>query len=88
MRHELAAAIAVASLSLSALIAQTTIVAGDRSSPLRPVNGAGNVGVRNAAMRDQPEVRAVRVVVEGAGTQHGPHNGGASPAEIMEIFVR
>src|SRR5205814_7230039 len=40
---------------------------GDDSTPLRPVAGAGNVGISNAVMRDQPEVRAVRVVVEPGG---------------------
>ena len=47
-----------------ALVAQTPPVTGDRSSPLRPLTGAGNVGVSNAVLRDQPEVRALRVVVE------------------------
>ena len=41
---------------------------GDRSSPLRPVTGEGNVGISNAVLRNQPEVRALRVVVEPGGT--------------------
>lgn len=126
-------AIVVTVLGFGALAAQAPIVTGDRSSPLRPVAGAGNVGVRNAVLRDQPEVRALRVVVEAggrramhahadvkfhlfvpisdamtldlddrpstivpawqpyymkAGTQHGFHNSGASPVEIMEVFIR
>jgi quercetin dioxygenase-like cupin family protein len=62
-------AVGLASLSFGALAAQTTIVTGDRSSPLRPVAGGGNVGVSNAVLRDQPEVRALRVVVEAGGTR-------------------
>jgi quercetin dioxygenase-like cupin family protein len=52
-----------------ALVAQTPPVTGDRSSPLRPLTGAGNVGVSNAVLRDQPEIRALRVVVEPGGTR-------------------
>ena len=52
-----------------ALVAQTPPVTGDRSSLLRPLTGAGNVGVSNAVLRDQPEVRALRVVVEPGGTR-------------------
>lgn len=48
---------------------QTPPVTGDRSSPLRPLGGAGNVGISNAVLRDQPEVRALRVVVEPGGTR-------------------
>ncbi len=61
-------AIGVAMLSV-ALVAQTPPVTGDRSSPLRPLTGAGNVGVSNAVLRDQPEIRALRVVVEPGGTR-------------------
>lgn len=120
-----------ASLAFAALAAQATVVVGDRSTPLRPL--ANNVGVSNAVLRDQPEVRALRVVVEpngrrvmhahadvtfhlftpisgsmtldleggrtvtvppwqpyfmNAGTQHGFHNPGSAPVEIMEIFIR
>ena len=52
-----------------ALVAQTPPVTGDRSSPLRPLTGEGNVGISNAVLRDQPEVRALRVVVEPGGTR-------------------
>ena len=51
-----------------ALVAQTPPVTGDRSSPLRPLGG-DNVGISNAVLRDQPEVRALRVVVEPGGTR-------------------
>ena len=133
MRRHLMLVIGVAALSFGPLAAQTTNVVGDRSTPLRAVTGPGNVGVSNAVLRDQPEVRAVRVVVEAggtrslhahndvrfhlfvpitgamtvdleggrqmdvlawqpyymkAGTQHGFHNPGASPVDIMEIFIK
>ncbi len=133
MRRYLVLALGLASLSLVAPAAQTPIVTGDRSTPLRPVAGGGNVGVSNAVLRDQPEVRVLRVVVEPGGTRvmhshddvkfhlfvpmssamtlnlenapsvnvppwqpqymprgtrHGFQNGGSSPAEIMEIFIK
>lgn len=47
--------------------AQPSLVTGDHDTPLRAVNGAGNVGVSNAVLRSQPEVRALRVVVEPGG---------------------
>lgn len=59
----------IAALSLVAPAAQTPIVTGDRSTPLRPVTGDGNVGISNAVLRDQGEVRALRVVVEPGGTR-------------------
>ena len=62
-------AVGLASLFLGALAAQTAIVTGDRSTPLRAVAGGGNVGVSNAVLRDQPEVRALRVVVAAGGTR-------------------
>ena len=62
------AASAFGLLVLSAvLVAQTPPVTGDRSSPLRQLGGEGNVGISNAVLRDQPEVRALRVVVEPGG---------------------
>ena len=128
-------------LSCAALAAQapvvtgkpSPVVTGNRETPLRQVAGEGNIGVSNAVLRDQPEVRALRVVVEpggtrimhahtdvkfhlfipitgamqldlegtpvatvapwhpyymSAGTRHGFRNTGATPVEIMEIFVR
>jgi mannose-6-phosphate isomerase-like protein (cupin superfamily) len=48
---------------------QTPPVTGDRSTPLRPLAGEGNVGISNATLRDQPEVRALRVVVEAGGVR-------------------
>ena len=69
MRRFTVVVIGLVSLSLVALAAQTTIVTGDRSTPLRPLTGPGNVGVSNAVLRDQPEVRALRVVVEPGGTR-------------------
>jgi len=67
MRRYFVLAFVLALLSLVAPAAQTTIVTGDRSTPLRPLAGAGNIGVSNAVLRDQPEVRALRVVVEPGG---------------------
>jgi hypothetical protein len=111
--------ISLASIGLVAVAAQTTATVGDRSTPLRPVAAAGNVGISNAVLRDQADVRALRVVVEPGGTRvmhshddvkfhlfvpisgppwqpfymtvgtrHGFENRGASPVEIMEIFVK
>ncbi len=57
------------SFSLGAPSAQTEIVTGDYSTPLRPLTAAGNIGISNAVMRDQPEVRILRVVVEAGGTR-------------------
>ena len=57
------------SFSLDAPSAQTEIVTGDYSTPLRPLTAAGNIGISNAVMRDQPEVRILRVVVEAGGTR-------------------
>jgi quercetin dioxygenase-like cupin family protein len=44
-------------------------VVGDRTSPLRPLASTGNVGVTNAVMRDQDDVRVLRVVVEPGGSR-------------------
>ena len=52
-----------------ALVAQTAPVTGDRSSPLRPLGGEGNIGISNSVLREQDEVRALRVVVEPGGTR-------------------
>ena len=68
MQRYAVSVVGLAMLSL-ALLAQTPPVTGDRSSPLRPLGGEGNVGISNAVLRDQPEVRALRVVVEAGGTR-------------------
>ena len=57
------------SISLASSAAQTTIVTGDRTTPLRALAGAGNTGISNAVLRDQAEVRVLRVVVEPGGTR-------------------
>ena len=130
MRRHVVLSFILASLSLGVLTAQTSSALGDRTTPLRPLAGQGNVGVSNAVLRDQAEVRAIRVMVDAggkramhvhtdvkfhlfvpisgpmvvdldggksvdvpawqpyymtAGTQHGFHNAGTAPAEIMEI---
>jgi quercetin dioxygenase-like cupin family protein len=48
---------------------QSAVVTGNHDTPVRKVAGAGNIGVSNAVLRDQPEVRALRVVVEPGGTR-------------------
>ncbi len=68
MHRYAVAAVGIALLSV-ALVAQTPPVIGDRSSPLRQLGGEGNVGISNAVLRDQPEVRALRLVVEPGGTR-------------------
>jgi mannose-6-phosphate isomerase-like protein (cupin superfamily) len=61
-------AVAVAQ-SPSAPSQSAPVVTGDRSTPLNPLAGEGNVGISNATLRDQPEVRALRVVVEAGGVR-------------------
>jgi mannose-6-phosphate isomerase-like protein (cupin superfamily) len=64
-------ALAIAALSLTALAAQTaaptTPALGDRTTPLRALNGEGNVSISNAVLRDQSDIRVIRVVVEPGG---------------------
>jgi len=62
-------ALAVALVATSASAQQQQVVTGDRSSPLRPLAGEGNVGISNAVLRDQPEVRVLRVMVEPGGVR-------------------
>ena len=69
MRRFTVLLIVLVSLSLVALAAQTTVVTGNRTIPLLPLTGTGNVGVSNAVLRDQPEVRALRVRVESGGAR-------------------
>ena len=56
MQRYVVLAIALVVLSFVAA-AQPTVVTGDRSTPLRPLTGAGNVGISNAVLREQPELR-------------------------------
>lgn len=68
MRRNVVLVLGLVTLSLVAPAAQTpAAVPGDRTTPLRPLAGAGNVGISNAVLRDQAEVRALRVVVEPGG---------------------
>jgi mannose-6-phosphate isomerase-like protein (cupin superfamily) len=62
-----ALAIALALLAQSASAQE--VVTGDRTSALRPLGGEGNVGISNAVLRDQPEVRVLRVVVDPGGVR-------------------
>src|SRR5262245_54353682 len=67
MKRSSAAVTALASISLMAVLAaQGDVVLGDHSTPLKP---ASNVGVNNATMRDQAEVRVLRVVVDPGATR-------------------
>ena len=63
------AAFVLALALIAAPISAQEIVTGDHSSPLRPLAGEGNVGISNAVLRDQPEVRVLRVVVEPGGVR-------------------
>ena len=67
MPRSIALVFALAILATSASAQE--VVIGDHSSPLRPLAGEGNVGISNAVMRDQPEVRVLRVVVEPGGVR-------------------
>ena len=60
-------ALGLVSLALGTPSAQTEVVTGDYSTPLRLLTAAGNVGVSNAVMHNRPEVRILRVVVEAGG---------------------
>jgi len=53
----------------AAVMVQAEVVVGDRTSALRPLGGDGNTGISNAVLRDQPEMRSLRVVVEAGGTR-------------------
>ena len=73
MRRHLMSIIALASVSLVALAAQTATqtgpTLGDRTTPLRALTGAGNNAISNAVLRDQSDIRVIRVVVEPGGTR-------------------
>jgi quercetin dioxygenase-like cupin family protein len=58
-------ALAVILVALPA--AQTEVVTGDHDSPLRELAGEGNQGISNAVLRNQDDVRVLRVVVEPGG---------------------
>jgi quercetin dioxygenase-like cupin family protein len=71
MRRHLISIAALASVSLVAVAAQTaaptTPALGDRTTPLRALNGEGNVAISNAVLRDQSDIRIIRVVVDAGG---------------------
>jgi quercetin dioxygenase-like cupin family protein len=73
MKRHLILVIAIAVVSLAALAAQTATQSGptlgDRTTPLRPLTGAGNAAISNAVLRDQSDIRVIRVVVEPGGTR-------------------
>ncbi len=59
--------IGLVSISFVVGAAQTAVVTGNRATPLRPLAGSDDVGVSNATLRNQPELRVLRVVVEPGG---------------------
>jgi mannose-6-phosphate isomerase-like protein (cupin superfamily) len=67
MRRTLCACVVLAMLTVPAAVAQIKLVTGDRTTPLQPLAGEGNVGVSNATLRNQDEVRVLRVMVEPGG---------------------
>lgn len=72
MRH--AAILVIVGLgcfSLGTLAAQTppAVVIGDLTTALKAVAGDGNQAISNAVLRDQPEVRVLRVHVEPGGSR-------------------
>jgi mannose-6-phosphate isomerase-like protein (cupin superfamily) len=73
MKRPLVMAFAIAAISVAALAAQTATqtgpTLGDRTTPLRALTGAGNVAISNAVLRDQSDIRVIRVVVEAGGTR-------------------
>jgi len=69
MRRHLALVLGFAMLSMVVPAAQTAIVSGDRSTPLQPTTAAGNIGVSTATVRDAPEARVVRVLVDPGGVR-------------------
>ncbi|MDE0081306.1 MAG: cupin domain-containing protein [Gammaproteobacteria bacterium] len=68
MNRYLVSVLGLAALT-AALVAQTPPVTGDRTSPLRELGGEDNIGISNAVLRNQPEVRVLRVVVEPGGVR-------------------
>ena len=56
-------------LIVPAAVAQIEVVTGDHDTPLAPLAGDANVGVSNATLRNQDEVRVLRVVVEPGGVR-------------------
>ena len=53
----------------AAVAAQEPPVLGDWTSQLNALGGEGNVGISNAVLREQAEVRVLRVVVEAGGVR-------------------
>ena len=51
------------------VMAQLPPLNGDRTTPLRELGGEDNIGISNAVLRVQPEVRVLRVVVEPGGVR-------------------
>jgi mannose-6-phosphate isomerase-like protein (cupin superfamily) len=80
MRRYFVLALGLAFLSLAVLAAQTRaaqiqatpaaeakVITGDKTSPLSPVKDSP--GVNNAVLRDQPDVRVLRIVMEPGSTR-------------------
>ena len=54
---------------VATVMAQLPPLNGDRTTPLRELGGEDNIGISNAVLRVQPEVRVLRVVVEPGGVR-------------------
>lgn len=71
MKRHLVLSVALVSVSLVVLAAQTAAptapTLGDRTTPLRALSGEGNVAISNAVLRDQSDIRVIRVVVDAGG---------------------
>jgi len=71
MKRHLVLSAALVSVSLVVLAAQTAAptapTLGDRTTPLRALSGEGNVAISNAVLRDQSDIRVIRVVVDAGG---------------------
>lgn len=59
----------LAALPAATQAQQNAPVTGDHSTPLRPLSGEGNVAISNSVLRNQPDVRVLRVVLEPGGTR-------------------
>ena len=67
IRHLAVGLVLVVTVLVALPAAQTEVVTGDHSTPLRELTGEGNAGISNAVLRNQDDVRVLRVVVEPGG---------------------
>ena len=71
MRNLLAVTLVTLSLAVApaAVVAQDPPVLGDLLSVLNPLGGEGNTGISNAVLREQADVRVLRVVIDAGGVR-------------------